>query len=125
MTWGQLYWKWRLESIGCWKDIANCSPTFKGYWAQWSTLVVIDGIVKQHWESADRWFERAQIVLTQSKVKKVMGEVHGESSGPLDVNRTLDKVRHWYYLLLGTVLRSGTYSATSAQQAESQSLMHQ
>jgi hypothetical protein len=25
-----------------WKDIANCSPMYKGYWAHWKSLTVRD-----------------------------------------------------------------------------------
>jgi hypothetical protein len=34
----------RLE----WKDIANCSPTYKSYWAQWKSLMVRDGVLECH-----------------------------------------------------------------------------
>jgi hypothetical protein len=35
------------------RDIANCYPTYSGYRAQWNLLVVKDGMLKHHWESAD------------------------------------------------------------------------
>jgi hypothetical protein len=34
-----------------WKDIADRSPTYKGYWAQWKSLVVRDGVLERLWES--------------------------------------------------------------------------
>lgn len=34
-----------------WKNIANRSPTYNSFWAQWNSLVVRD-TVKRKWESA-------------------------------------------------------------------------
>jgi hypothetical protein len=31
-----------------WKDIADPSPTYKGYWAQWKSLAGRDGILEHH-----------------------------------------------------------------------------
>jgi hypothetical protein len=28
-----------------WKDIADCSPTYKSHWAQWNSLVLTDGVL--------------------------------------------------------------------------------
>jgi hypothetical protein len=28
-----------------WKDIADCSPTYKGYWAKWKSLTVRDDVL--------------------------------------------------------------------------------
>jgi hypothetical protein len=36
-----------------WKDIADRSPTYKSYWAQWKSLAVRDGVLERHWESAN------------------------------------------------------------------------
>jgi hypothetical protein len=34
-----------------WKDIADSSPTYKTYWAQWKSIAVRDVILKLHWNS--------------------------------------------------------------------------
>jgi hypothetical protein len=36
-----------------WKDIADCRPMCKSYWAQGKGLAVSNGILQQQWESAD------------------------------------------------------------------------
>jgi hypothetical protein len=42
-----------------WKDIANRSPTYKSYWAQWKSLAVMNGIQVRHWEFADGQYKIA------------------------------------------------------------------
>jgi len=58
--------EWRSEFVGpllrvmeagqCpeWRDISDRSPFYKSYWAQWKYLVVRDGVLECHRESADR-----------------------------------------------------------------------
>jgi hypothetical protein len=59
-----------------------------------------DGMLQRHWESADGRTKTAHIVLPQSKVKEVLAELHGRPlGGQLGINKTLDKVRQWYYWL--------------------------
>jgi hypothetical protein len=58
---------------------------------------VKNGILERNWESAIRRSQLAQIVLPRSRVKDVLTELHGGSSGGhLGVNKTLNKVRQWY-----------------------------
>jgi hypothetical protein len=83
-----------------WKDIADHSPSYKGYWAKWKSLVVRDGVLERLWESVDRRTKTAQVVIPRSKVKDVLTEMHGgPSGGHLGVNKTIDKVRQRYYWL--------------------------
>lgn len=82
-----------------WKDIANHSPTYRRYWAQWKSVTVRNGVlrVEHHWESADGQSKIAQIILPQSRVNSVLNELHGRpSGGPLGVNKTLSKVQQRY-----------------------------
>jgi hypothetical protein len=44
----------RLE----WKDIVDCSPMYKSYWAQWKSLAVRNSILECNWESDN---ERSQV----------------------------------------------------------------
>jgi hypothetical protein len=54
-----------------WKDIANHSLTCRGYWAQWNSLVLLE----------HQWMvQTAHIVLPWSKVRWLLGELHGGSS---------------------------------------------
>jgi hypothetical protein len=83
-----------------WKDIANHSPVYKSYWAQWKSLAVRNGILECNWESANGRSTIAQIVIPRSKVKDVLTELHdGLSGGHLGINKTLNKVRQRFYWL--------------------------
>jgi hypothetical protein len=83
-----------------WKDIADRSPTYKSYWAQWKSLVVRDGVLERLWESVDGRTKTAQVVIPHSKVKKVLTEMHGgPSGGHFRVSKTLAKVKQRYYWL--------------------------
>jgi hypothetical protein len=64
-----------------WKDIADRSPTYKGYGAQWKSLVERDGVLERFWESVDGRTKTAQVVIPRSKVKEVLTEMHGGPSG--------------------------------------------
>jgi hypothetical protein len=83
-----------------WKDIADRSPTYKSYWAQWKSLAVRNDILEHNWESANGRVTVAQIVLPWSKVKDVLTELQDEpSGGHLGINKTLNKVRQRFYWL--------------------------
>jgi hypothetical protein len=57
-------------------------------------------MLERHWELANRRAKTAQIVVPWYKLMEVLAELHG---GPLGghpgVNKTLEKVRRWYYQL--------------------------
>jgi len=56
-------------------------------------------MLQHHWESADRKNKMAQIIIPRSKVKDVLVEMHGGTSGGhLGTNKT-NKVRQRYYWL--------------------------
>jgi hypothetical protein len=83
-----------------WKDIANCSPMYKSYWAQWKSLTVRNSILECNWESTKGRSQIAQIVLPLSRVKDMLTELHsGLSGGHLGVNKILNKVQKRYYCL--------------------------
>jgi 3-deoxy-D-manno-octulosonate 8-phosphate phosphatase KdsC-like HAD superfamily phosphatase len=52
-----------------WRDISDRSTIYKGYWAQWKSFAVRDGVLVRCWESTDGKKETAQIVVPRSKVK--------------------------------------------------------
>jgi hypothetical protein len=64
-------------------------PYIRNYWAQWKSLAVRNGVLEDNWESSNRQSQRAQIVLSRSRMKNVQTElrVHGGSSGHLGVNK--------------------------------------
>ena len=83
-----------------WGEISDRSSVYKSYWAQWKSLAVRDGILIRYWESTDGRKKTVQIIVPRSKVKEVLEEMHGGSSGGhLGANKTLDKVRQRYYWL--------------------------
>jgi hypothetical protein len=83
-----------------WKNIADRSPTYKSYWAQWKSLAVRNDVLERNWESANGRSQVAQIVIPRSRVKDILTELHGGPSvGHLGVNKTLNKVRQRFYWL--------------------------
>jgi hypothetical protein len=83
-----------------WEYIADCSPMYKSYWAQWKSRAVTSGISQCLWESTDGQSKIAQIILSQSRVNNVLNKPHGGlSGGHLSVNKTLYKVWQRYYRL--------------------------
>jgi hypothetical protein len=55
-----------------WKDMADHSPTYKSYWAQWKSFAVRNSILECNWESASGQSKIAQIVIPRSRVKDVL-----------------------------------------------------
>jgi len=83
-----------------WKDISDRGPIYKSYWAQWKSLVLRNGLLVRHWESAVGKKKMVQVVFPHSKMKQVLVEMHGGTSGGhLGVNKSIDKVRQSYYWL--------------------------
>jgi hypothetical protein len=83
-----------------WKDIAECSPTYKSYWAQWKSLAVRNGILERNWESVNGRSTIAQLIIPRSKVKDVLTELQdGPSGGHMGINKTLNKVWQRFYWL--------------------------
>jgi hypothetical protein len=81
-----------------WKTISDQGPIYKSYWAQWKSLAVRNGVLVRHWESADGK-RTAQLVIPRSRVKEVLTEMHGGTSGHLGVNKTIERARQRYYWL--------------------------
>jgi len=50
-----------------WRGFSVWGFIWKSCWSQWESLAVRDGVLKRHWESADRK-KTAQIVILRSKV---------------------------------------------------------
>jgi hypothetical protein len=87
---------------------------YKGYWAQWKSIAVRNGILEHHWESTGRRSKVAEIVLPQCKVKDILAELHDGLSGRhLGVNN-----RGTTGSRQGTMLKSGAGAATPVQPIE-------
>jgi hypothetical protein len=81
-------------------DISDRSLTYKIYWAQWTSLAVSGGVLIRRCESTDGRKEIAQIIVSRGKVKEILTEIHGGSSGGhFGCNKTIDKIRLRYYWL--------------------------
>jgi hypothetical protein len=93
---GQILQEAQVGQHSEWKDIADHSPIYKSYWAQWKFLVVRDNILECHLETANGETKTAQRVLLENKVKEVLAELHGGHSGHVGGNKTLDKIRQWF-----------------------------
>jgi hypothetical protein len=84
-----------------WKDMADRSPTYKSYWAQWKSVAVSD-ILERHWESADGRSKTAQTILPRSRVNDVLSELYGTPS-----RGHLGSTRPWIKSGTGTALKWG------------------
>jgi hypothetical protein len=82
-----------------WNDIADCSPTYKSYWAQWKSFAVRNSTLECNWESTNGWSQIAQTVIPRSRVKDMRTELHSGPSGYLGVNKILNNVQKYYYWL--------------------------
>lgn len=81
-----------------WKDISMLSPAFKSYWAQWNSLVVLDGVLRRQWESTDGKEIKYQTVLPSNRRKEVLKEIHDGMSGcHFGIRKTLEKLRERFY----------------------------
>jgi len=115
-----------------WKDISDRGPIYKSYWPQWKSLVLRNGVLVRHWESADVKKKTTQVVTAHSKVKEVLVEMHGGTSGgPLGVKKSIDKIRQRYYWLHLKVdvqrwrQQCDTSAASRGPRTRSRGLMHQ
>ena len=92
----------RLKEQGperpAWETISMEGPTFKKYWAQWSLLVVRDGVLFRKWES-DRGDEVVwKLVLPDSLKKEVLKQLHDSpATGHLGFRNTTERVKARFY----------------------------
>jgi hypothetical protein len=65
-------------------------------------LAIRDDVLERRWYSIDGKKEIDQIVVPRSKVKKILAEMHGDTSAVyLGTKNVIDKVRqcyYWFYL---------------------------
>ncbi|KAJ8942551.1 hypothetical protein NQ318_021953 [Aromia moschata] len=81
-----------------WQEISRNGTTIKGYWAQWNSLCLRDGLLHRKWESPYRVSAVYQLVLPKARIHQVLEELHSSpSGGHFGVTRTLARVRDRFY----------------------------
>ncbi|KAJ8932554.1 hypothetical protein NQ318_004708 [Aromia moschata] len=81
-----------------WQEVSRYGTTIKGYWAQWSSLCLRDGLLHRKWESPDGVSAVYQLVLPKARIHQVLEELHSSpSGGHFGVTRTLARVRDRFY----------------------------
>ncbi|KAJ8955813.1 hypothetical protein NQ318_005356 [Aromia moschata] len=77
-----------------WQEVSRYGTTIKGYWAQWSSLCLRDGLLHRKWESPDGVSAVYQLVLPKARIHQVLEELHSSpSGGHFGVTRTLARER--------------------------------
>ncbi|KAJ8954556.1 hypothetical protein NQ318_000790, partial [Aromia moschata] len=81
-----------------WQEVSRYGTTIKGYWAQWNSLCLRDGLLNRKWESPDGVSAVYQLVLPKARIHQVLEELHNSpSGGHFGVTRTLARVRDRFY----------------------------
>ncbi|KAJ8946169.1 hypothetical protein NQ318_004422 [Aromia moschata] len=81
-----------------WQEVSRYGTTIKGYWAQWNSLSLRDGLLHRKWESPDGVSAVYQLVLPKARIHQVLEELHSSpSGGHFGVTRTLARVRDRFY----------------------------
>ncbi|KAJ8948900.1 hypothetical protein NQ318_020485 [Aromia moschata] len=89
-----------------WQEVSRYGTTIKGYWAQWSSLCLRDGLLHRKWESPDGVSAVYQLVLPKARIHQVLEELHSSpSGGHFGVTRTLARVRDRFYWRLNRIHR--------------------
>ncbi|KAJ8944177.1 hypothetical protein NQ318_016157 [Aromia moschata] len=89
-----------------WQEVSRYGTTIKGYWAQWSSLCLRDGLLHRKWESPDGVSAVYQLVLPKARSHQVLEELHSSpSGGHFGVTRTL--ARHESTTYTPSMLTSG------------------
>ncbi|MDM1514777.1 hypothetical protein HX055_18885, partial [Myroides odoratimimus] len=83
-----------------WSDAAQYSAVTKGFWAQWKSLTLHNGLLCRKWESTNGKDEHLQLVVPRSTIRDVLKAFHdGSSGGHLGIRRTLVKIKERFYWL--------------------------
>ncbi|KAJ8951018.1 hypothetical protein NQ318_006403 [Aromia moschata] len=73
-----------------WQEVSRYGTTIKGYWAQWNSLCLRDGLLHRKWESPDGVSAVYQLVLPKARIHQVLEELHSSpTGGHFGVTRTL------------------------------------
>ncbi|KAJ8953824.1 hypothetical protein NQ318_006674 [Aromia moschata] len=81
-----------------WQEVSRYGTTIKGYWAQWNSLCLRDGLLHRKWKSPDGVSAVYQLVLPKARIHQVLEELHSSpTGGHFGVTRTLARVRDRFY----------------------------
>ncbi|KAJ8955748.1 hypothetical protein NQ318_008620, partial [Aromia moschata] len=76
-----------------WQEVSRYGTTIKGYWAQWNSLCLRDGLLHRKWESPDGVSAVYQLVLPKARIHQVLEELHNSpTGGHFGVTRTLARL---------------------------------
>jgi transposase InsO family protein len=79
-------------------DITAESYMVKSLWAQWSKLLLKDGVLCRAWELEDSNNVAYQVVMPLSERRFLLEQAHdAKTGGHLGVTKTLNKIRQNYY----------------------------
>ena len=83
-----------------WAAVSPLSQGAKGYWAQWQSLTLQEGVLYREWETPTGDAVVKQLVLPQKFRSEVLSQLHDSiSGGHLGNKKTLGKVRERFYWL--------------------------
>ncbi|KAJ8957183.1 hypothetical protein NQ318_007745 [Aromia moschata] len=87
----KLIWNWLKNGVRpTWQEVSRYGTTIKGYWAQWNSLCLRDGLLHRKWESPDGVSAVYQLVLPKARIHQVLEELHNSpTGGHFGVTRTL------------------------------------
>ncbi|KAJ8936965.1 hypothetical protein NQ318_015628 [Aromia moschata] len=89
-----------------WQEVSRYGTTIKGYWAQWNSLCLRDGLLHRKWKRPDGVSAVYQLVLPKARIHQVLEELHSSPTGAhFRINRTL--ARHESTTYTPSMLTSG------------------
>ncbi|XP_068990472.1 protein NYNRIN-like [Neodiprion pinetum] len=90
-------WK-EAETHPDWQDISSARPDLKIYWAQWDSILLIDGILYRKWESTDLKEIRCQLLVPKTRVPQIFALYHDSpTGGHFASNKTLGRICNFYF----------------------------
>ena len=82
----------------CWEDVAPLGGCTKAYWAQWSSLQLVDGVLYRLWETPAGDKVIKQLVVPKTLREPILRELHSTiTAGHFGVAKTIGRVRERFY----------------------------
>ena len=76
-----------------WEDVAPLGSCTKAYWAQWSSLQLVDGVVYQLWETPEGGNVFKELVVPNALWKTILHELHSTiTAGHFGVAKTFGRI---------------------------------
>ena len=81
-----------------WQDICAMNTATKSYWAQWDSIVMVNGILYRRWEGPYGKEERHLYLTPKAIYDDILRNLHDlPTSGHFGVKKTLARVRQRFY----------------------------